>query len=87
MNKRAIPGENTMFSDVKLLDVKQLCMYLSLGKASAEAFAKACGAKRKIGKNARYDKAVIDAALDEMSNNESDAVTLEEKNAESKAES
>lgn len=50
----------------RLLDRNQLCEYLNMGINRAVEFAKQCGAKRKIGKCARYDRAVIDAALDRM---------------------
>lgn len=50
----------------RLLDVNQLCGYLNMGKNRAVRFAEECGAKRKFGKSARYDRTVIDAALNRM---------------------
>ena len=85
MNKRAVTGENTGFSDVKLLDSKQLCSYLNLGRSTAEAFGKACGAKLKIGRCARYDRTVIDAKLAELSKSGTNTDILEAVNAESEA--
>lgn len=83
MNKRIVTGENTGFSDAKLLDSKQLSSYLNLGRSTAEAFGKACGAKLKIGRCARYDRTVIDAKLAELSNLGTDTDILEVVNAAS----
>lgn len=52
--------------DVRLMDREALAAYLSLGLKGADAFASKVGAKRKIGKNALYDKAVIDEALNSL---------------------
>lgn len=50
----------------RLLDTDQLCSYLSMGRNSAIQFAEECGAKRKFGKSARYDRDVIDTRLNSM---------------------
>lgn len=53
-------------NEKRLLDVNEVCVYLSLGRNRGVEFAKSVGAERKIGRRALYDKKVIDKALDEM---------------------
>lgn len=48
----------------RLLDVNEVCIYLSLGRNRAIEFAKSVGAERKIGKRCLYDKKAIDKYLD-----------------------
>ena len=47
----------------RLLDTDQLCSYLSMGKNSAVQIASEAGSKRKFGRSARYDRAILDAWL------------------------
>lgn len=50
----------------RLLTSEDLCAYLGRGKNSARAWADEIGATRKFGKSVRFDRVVIDAALDAM---------------------
>lgn len=50
----------------RLLDTSELCSYLNMGENRAVSFANNCGARRKFGRSCRYDRSVIDAALDKM---------------------
>ena len=50
----------------RLLTVEGLCEYLGRGKNSARAWADEIGATRKFGKAVRFDRVVIDKALDNM---------------------
>ena len=52
--------------ETRMLDVDDLCAYLNMGKTKATEFGEKCGAKRRIGKRALYDKRIIDQALDEL---------------------
>ena len=56
--------EISIVSEKRLLDVKEVCNYLSLGRNRAVEFAKSIGAERKIGRRCLYDKVVIDRHLD-----------------------
>jgi len=53
-------------SEKRLLDVNEVCMYLSLGHNRGIEFAKSIGAERKIGRRCLYDKVVIDRYLDQQ---------------------
>lgn len=55
------------FVDKRLLDSKELCYYLSLGRNRAIEFAKSIGSEIKFGKRCLYDKHKIDLYLDELS--------------------
>lgn len=50
----------------RLLDVNELCTYLSLGQNRGVEFARSIGAERKIGRRSLYDKVTIDRYLDEQ---------------------
>ncbi|WP_143322927.1 hypothetical protein [Clostridium sp. HBUAS56010] len=54
------------FTEKRLLDAKELCYYLSLGRNRALEFAKSIGSEVKFGKRCLYDKRKIDLYLDEM---------------------
>lgn len=58
--------QNSDASAARLIDTATLCSYLSLGRHSAQEFAKKAGAERRFGKRLLYDKHVIDKALDEL---------------------
>lgn len=53
-----------VLSGKRLLDVNDLCIYLSLGRNRAQEFGRRIGAEVKIGKRALYDKSVIDRYFD-----------------------
>lgn len=61
MNERK---EISIVGEKRLLDVKEVCRYLGLGKNRGVEFAKSIGAERKIGRRCLYDKVVIDRYLD-----------------------
>ena len=51
-------------NEKRLLDVNEVCMYLSLGRNRGVEFARSIGAERKIGRRSLYDKVVIDRYFD-----------------------
>lgn len=51
-------------SDARWLDQQQGCIYTGLGRSTFRKWAKECGAEIKIGRIVRYDKEIIDAAMD-----------------------
>lgn len=61
MNKR-IKGS---ISDTRWFDLEQGCTYTGLGKTTFRSWAKQIGAEIKIGRIVRYDKAIIDKAMDQ----------------------
>lgn len=63
MNKR---NSKLEVMEVRMMDADQLAIYIGLGKTRAVEFGEKCGAKRKFGKRALYDKKVIDQYLDNM---------------------
>lgn len=56
----------SMLSEKRLLDVNEVCMYLSLGRNRGVEFAKSIGAEKKIGRRCLYDKVVIDRYFDKQ---------------------
>lgn len=48
----------------RLLNVKEMLVYTGLGRTSGLAWCKKIGALKHIGKRALYDKAIIDKAID-----------------------
>lgn len=52
--------------EVRMMDVRGLCAYTSMGRTRAVEFAKAVGAEKRIGRRCIYDKKVLDKALDEL---------------------
>lgn len=50
----------------RLFTVDQACTYVGRGKTMFKAWAKEIGAERRFGKTVRYDRLVIDQALDAM---------------------
>lgn len=50
----------------RLMSVKEVCIYLGLGKNRGVEFAKSIGAERKIGRRCLYDKVVIDRYFDKQ---------------------
>lgn len=56
----------SVVSEKRLLDVNEVCMYLSLGRNRGVEFARSIGAERKIGRRSLYDKVVIDRYFDKQ---------------------
>lgn len=54
----------SLVNEKRLLDVNEVCMYLSLGRNRGVEFARSIGAERKIGRRSLYDKVVIDRYFD-----------------------
>lgn len=50
--------------DTRWLDLQQGCTYTGLGKTTFRSWAKQIGAEIKLGRIARYDKNILDAAMD-----------------------
>lgn len=50
----------------RLLDVNEVCAYLSLGRCKGVEFAKEIGAEIKIGRRVLYDINKIDKYLDQV---------------------
>ena len=63
MNKQNVLGN---ISDKRLLNIKEVCTYTGIGQTSVRKYMDKIGATRKFGKRVLFDKAVIDAALNEM---------------------
>lgn len=64
MNKMA----NREYSGGKrMLTTNDACAYIGRGKNSARAWLDEIGATRKFGKAVRFDKVIIDRALDTLS--------------------
>ena len=53
-------------NEKRMLDAKEVCMYLSLGRNRGVEFARSIGAERKIGRRSLYDKFVIDRYFDKQ---------------------
>lgn len=56
---------NEKFTDVRLLNERQLCTYIGLGRNKAREFVEKCGAKKICGR-VLFDKNIIDKAIDEL---------------------
>lgn len=50
--------------DKRMLTIDEAAFYIGMGKTKAAEWLKKVGALRKFGVSARYDKKIIDAALD-----------------------
>lgn len=50
----------------RLLNVHELCSYLSLGRNKAVEFGKLHNAEKRIGGRLLFDRLVIDAAIDRI---------------------
>ena len=53
-------------SEARMLTIDQACQYTGMGRTSCKTWCKSIGAFRKFGSMARYDKTVIDKALDAL---------------------
>lgn len=54
------------FNGKRLLNAKELCIYVGLGKSKAVEWAKAVGASRHMGRRVFFDRVALDKALDGM---------------------
>ena len=54
------------FSGKRLLSIGELMKYTGLGRSTCLVWGKKIGALRHIGSRALYDKAVVDKAIDEL---------------------
>ncbi len=52
--------------DRRMIVELEAAAYVGMGRSSFREWAKQIGARRKFGRSVRYDKKVIDAALDAM---------------------
>ncbi len=52
--------------DVRMMDIRTACAYINLGTNKGREFLEGIGAKRKVGSRVLYDRKIIDAALDNM---------------------
>lgn len=55
---------NSNLNESRLMNAKEVCAYLNLGRNRGVEFAKSIGAERKIGRRCLYDKVVIDQYFD-----------------------
>lgn len=60
--KNSPPGSG----DVRMLRESEAVSYTAMGRTNFRRWAKEIGAVRHFGRSVRYDRAVIDAALDEI---------------------
>lgn len=61
--------------DKRLLNVKEAAAYLGMGRQRARKWCEEIGAMRRIGqKSIRYDRVIIDQALDSVKDGRLDAV-------------
>ncbi len=50
----------------RLMNAKEVCVYLGLGRNRGVEFARFIGAERKIGRRCLYDRVAIDNYLDKQ---------------------
>lgn len=50
----------------RLLNIKEVCSYVGMGRTNVREYMDKIGATRKFGGRVLFDKTVIDAALDKM---------------------
>ncbi|WP_288802680.1 polyprenyl synthetase solanesyl diphosphate synthase [uncultured Dialister sp.] len=62
--------ENTLFTNKRLLNLRELVTYTGLGESKARAWAREIGAARKIGRRTVYDRAIIDKSIDGLARQE-----------------
>lgn len=65
MHKRFTDAD--MHIEPRMLTASEACAYAGMGRTRGREWLAEIGAKRKFGSAARYDRKVIDAALDRMS--------------------
>lgn len=61
---------NTTSNENRLMNAKEVCSYLRLGRNRGMEFARSIGAERKIGKRCLYDRVVIDKYFDQLAQEE-----------------
>jgi len=66
MRERADQLSNTSLAEKRLLDVTEVCYYLSLGRNRGVEFARGIGAEVKVGRRSLYDRAKIDQYFNEL---------------------
>lgn len=54
------------FEGKRLLNIEEACRYVSMGRNNTRAWCEEIGALRRFGKSVRFDRAVIDGALDAL---------------------
>ena len=50
----------------RMLTLKQGCSYTGMGTTNFTKWARAIGSERKFGRSTRFDRKIIDKALDQM---------------------
>lgn len=63
MKKQNVTGN---IADKRLLNIKEVCSYTSMGQTRARQYMEQIGATRKFGRRVLFDKKVIDNALNNM---------------------
>ncbi|MCI8823008.1 MAG: polyprenyl synthetase solanesyl diphosphate synthase [Lachnospiraceae bacterium] len=58
---------DNVITEGRLMNARETCNYLRLGRNRGIEFAKSIGAEIKIGRRCLYDKVVIDQYLDKQS--------------------
>ena len=61
----------------RYLDTRDLMVYLNVGKNLAVEIGNKVGARRQIGRIVRYDRKVLDEALDRITDNGTDPAESE----------
>lgn len=59
-------SETLNLSSIRLLDKQGLMAYTSLGEMKAVEFATSVGARKKIGGQWKYDREILDKAIDQI---------------------
>lgn len=54
------------FANKRLLNAKEICIYIGMGKNQARKYMDKIGATRRFGGRVLFDKNVIDKALDNL---------------------
>lgn len=57
-------------AEARMLTIEQACAYTGMGKASLRNWCEQIGATCRFGRMVRYDKTVIDKALDKIGSTE-----------------
>lgn len=62
---RARTNENNI-SNKRLLDTREACSYIGMGRINTRRFMDEIGATRRFGKRVLFDRTVIDEALNRL---------------------
>lgn len=57
-------------NEKRFLNIKEVCIYIGLGRTKAREYMNEIGATRKIGSRSLYDKVVIDEVLGSKGGND-----------------